>query len=189
MSSRADSENSIAAPAGLARRAFVTALAGGAAAAIVAPAAALASGEPDPIFAAIDRHRRAYQDYFDNLGEDEVEEAVPQERRASCLVDALFGQPDWQVPGDDPRWIAHIETACRTSKEQEEAALALVSSENLSVAGATALLRYAVELEAKDSMCWPNDVCDDDGDNKRRSFQFFLMKQVAEALGNLAVQS
>ena len=51
------SNESNAAPTGLARRAFVTAIAGGAAAAIVAPAASLASGETDPIFAAIEKHR------------------------------------------------------------------------------------------------------------------------------------
>jgi hypothetical protein len=43
------SDNLTTAPAGLARRAFVAAVAGGAAAAMVAPVASLASGDPDPV--------------------------------------------------------------------------------------------------------------------------------------------
>lgn len=68
----------------------------------------------DPILAAIERHRRAYHDWMNGFGEDEIEAAVPQARRQSSLVDGLHGDPDWQVAEDDPRWIAHIETACRT---------------------------------------------------------------------------
>src|SRR5882757_3885718 len=104
-----DSENITSMPADSTRRRFLSqaaaVAAGGAAVgmALPLPVSAGDSGRvPDPIFAAIDRHRRAYQDYIDNLGEDEIEEAVPEERRRSNLVDAMFGEPDWQVAGDDP---------------------------------------------------------------------------------------
>ena len=80
------------------------------------------AGEPaDPIFAAIERHRRAYKELNDNLGEDDIKAAVPEA--------AIFGEPDWRVEGDDPRWIAHIETACRTHAENDDSAIALVSCE------------------------------------------------------------
>jgi hypothetical protein len=138
----------------------------------------------DPIYAAIERHRRAYQEWYDNLGEDEVEAAVPQERRRSDMTAALFGQPDWQVEGDDPRWLAHIEMACRTYNEQDAAALALVSADSLTVPGAVALLRYVVSVEAKDSGAWPTDLVDDD--EKTRTWHFFLMEQVAAALTETA---
>ena len=160
------------------RRHFLT-VAAGAAVATAAPATA-APAEPDPIYATIERHRRAYQDYLDNVGEDEIEAAVPAEHRLSSLVGALHGRPDWQVPGDDPRWIAHVETAVRTSDELENAAIALVSSENLTLAGALALLQYAADVEAKDGDVWPCGLADDD--DKQHSWHFFLMEQVAAAL-------
>ena len=90
---------------------------------------AVAAGPADPIFAAIERHRRAYKELNDNLGEDDIEAAVPEERRRSNIVAAIFGEPDWRVEGDDPRWIAHIETACRTHAENDDLAIALVSCE------------------------------------------------------------
>jgi hypothetical protein len=92
----------------------------------------------------------------------------------------LFREFDWRIPTDDPAWIAHIEESCSAREAETEAAIALVSSENLTLAGATALLQYASDLEAKDSKCWPDDLIDDDGN--RRSWHFFLMKQVASAL-------
>ena len=122
------------------RRHLLTVAAGAVAAAI--PTTVLAAApEADPIYAAIERHRRAYEEWYKSLGEDKIEAAVPAERRRSCMSGALHGQPDWQVPGDDPRWIAHVETAVRTSNEMDDAGLALVSSEGLTVAGAAALLQ------------------------------------------------
>jgi hypothetical protein len=76
-------------------------------------------------------NRRAYQDWIDNLGEDDIEAAVPIEGRRSSIIDAIFGDPDWQVPGDDPAWIAHIETAVRTGAEHCNSTIALVSFDSL----------------------------------------------------------
>jgi hypothetical protein len=134
---------------------------------------------PDPILAAIERHRRAYQDWMDNMGEDEIEDAVPSECRQSSLVGALYGDPDWQVAGEDPRWLAHIETACRTTTAREDAAIALVSFDTLSLAGVVALLEYVASVEAKDPESWP-DLADDDG--SIRNWHFFLVERLAEAL-------
>ena len=108
---------------------------------------------------------------------------MPPERRQSSLVRALHGDPDWQVAGDDPQWIAHIETACRTCAEDEAAAIALVSSEILSLAGAVALLEYAASAEAKDPECWPRHLVDDN--DKRRTWHFFLMEHVAAKLAGM----
>ena len=153
-------------------------------AALPLPVSAEASERvPDPILAAIDRHRRAYRDWMDNCGEDEIEAIVQPERRQSSLVAALHGNPDWQVAGDDPRWIAHIETACRTGAEDEAAALALVSSEILSLAGAVALLEYAASVEARGPEAWPLDLVDDNG--KRRTWHFFLMEHAAAKLAGM----
>jgi hypothetical protein len=162
---------------GLSRRAALAGLA-------LLPAAgpAMADSSADPIFAAIERHRRAYQEYMDNCGEDEIEALVPKEKRRSCMSGALHGEPDWQVAGDDPRWIAHIETVCRTSDEEEDAAIALLNSPNLSTASAAALLRHVMVQETKDCNCWEwhSDLYDDN--DNRRSFYFFVMEKVADAL-------
>jgi hypothetical protein len=77
------SDNPTAAPAGLARRAFVTAIAGGAAAAMVVPVAALASGEPDPIFKEIEAHREAQEAHAAACHE--------QSRREDILIDEGIG--------------------------------------------------------------------------------------------------
>ena len=61
---------------------------------------------------------------MDGMGEDEIEDLVPRERRQSNLIGAIHGDTDWQVAGDDPRWIAHIENAVRTGIEHEAATLA-----------------------------------------------------------------
>jgi hypothetical protein len=77
------SDVSAPAPTGLARRAFVTALAGAAAAALVAPAASLASGGPDPIFALIETHRALAKEYAAACAE--------QSRREEILIDEGIG--------------------------------------------------------------------------------------------------
>lgn len=157
--------------------------AGGAALGVALPlpvAAGSPERVPDPIYAAIERHRRAYQDWMDNLGEDEIEAAVPRELRKSDLVGALHGDSDWQVAGDDPRWIAHIETACRVDTENADAAIELVSFDSISLAGAVALLKYVATVEAKDPGAWPADLMT--VDNVRRSWHFFLIDSLSRAL-------
>lgn len=150
-----------------------------AALATIHPAAAAS----DPILGAIERHRRAYQDWVDNLGTDEIEAAVPRERRQSNLVGALYDDPDWRVAGDDPRWIAHIETAVRTSREMDAASIALVSNDSLSLGGAVALLDYVAEFEAKDHEGWPANLVD--GDGELQTFHYFLIENLAYCLSDL----
>lgn len=117
------------------------------------------------------------------MGEDEIEAAVPSERRKSNIVGALYGAPDWQVAGDDPRWIAHFETACRTGIEHEAAAMALVSFDTISLAGAVALLEYVAGVEAKDPEAWPDFVDQEDG--KNHSWHYFLIASLVEILPEL----
>jgi len=105
---------------------------------------------------------------------------IPKECRKPSFHDAMFGDEEWRVPTDAPAWIAHIEEGCAAYKEEIDASIALVSSENLSRAGALALLQYAMEVEAKDSECWPDELYDDNG--KRRTWHFFLMEKIAGAL-------
>jgi hypothetical protein len=111
--------------------------------------------EPDPIFAAIERHRAAYAAYDATLGEDELEAEIPFQLRQSSFFDARDGAPDWRVTTDDPRWIAHVEESGRAWREEIDAAAELVSTEGLTPAGAVALLAYARDREDRGDP-WPD---------------------------------
>jgi hypothetical protein len=134
----------------------------------------------DPIFAAIEQQKLTYQRNLATLTEDKLEAAIPADRRKSTCYDAQFGQEEWRVPTDDPAWIAHIEESCAAHEAETNAAIELVSTKSLTRAGSVALLRYVLELEAKDRTCWPDDLVADNG--KRRSWHFFLMQQIVGVL-------
>ena len=141
--------------------------------------AAVSVFAPDPIFAAIEAHRVAKAKFAAVALEcAELEELLPIERRQSCIAPEPHGM--LIVASDDPRWIRNTGNFQHLNDAETDAAIALVSSEKLTRAGALALLRYALELEANDSRCWPDELCDDDG--KRRTWHFFLMEQIAGAL-------
>lgn len=154
--------------------------AGGAVAGVALPLpdpAQAAVETPDPIFAAIERHRVAYAAYNATLGEDELEEAIPRDRRRSSIWDAINGEPDWRFPTDDPAWIAHIEESAKASIEEAEAACALVSTDGLTPAGAIALLNYARE-RGDDRDFWQ----DLEQDGYLRSWHYLMLCQVVDAL-------
>jgi hypothetical protein len=66
------------------RRTF---LAQAASSAVLAATVASALGQPnDPIFEAIELHRRAHQRHWASLGEDELEEAIPKKTAAIILA-------------------------------------------------------------------------------------------------------
>lgn len=144
------------------------------------PAQAAVAG-PDPIFAAIERHRAAYATYDAALGEDELEAYIPRERRRSSFYDALEGDPGWRVPTDHPDWIAHIEQSAKASIGEAEAACALVSTEGLTPAGAIALINYAKE-RSEDRDFWQ----DLEEDGEPRSWHYLMLRQVSEALAVLS---
>jgi hypothetical protein len=136
---------------------------------------------PDPILEVIERHRRAYHAWMDGMGEDEIEALIPKARRKSNIVGALYGATDWQVAGDDPRWIAHIENGVRTSAEHDAAAMALVEFETITRAGVVALLEYVASVEKQDAQAWPDSLVDDD--DQRQTWHYFLMTNLAATLG------
>lgn len=133
----------------------------------------IAATSTDPIFAAIERHRAAYAAYDATLGEDELEAVIPRGRRKSSFWDAMDNWPDWRIPTDDPKWIAHIEEQASAAKEEAEAAAELVSTEGLTPAGAVALLAYARDREERGN-AWP--------DFEEGSWNYLMLCRVTEAL-------
>jgi hypothetical protein len=69
---------------------------------------------------------------------------------------------------------------CRTGIEHEAAAMALVSFDTISLAGAVALLEYVSSHDAKDPEAWPDLVDDETG--RVRDWHYFLTANLASAL-------
>jgi hypothetical protein len=87
------------------------------------------------------------------------------------------------VATDDPRWIDCQRAVVLAWKVQDEAAVALLNVRPTTLAGVTALLRYAVEANVDDQV-WPAELLTDDG--RQRSWHQFLAENVAAALPNCA---
>ena len=111
------------------------------------PARASTPPEPDPIFAAIERHRKACAAYADAaLAEDRLEPAKP--------------------------WYPEAEAdLARANDEEDEAALALTDTSPTTIAGMVALLRHVFEHNGKGNTTtytnedghnrpWANWICD-----------------------------
>lgn len=136
------------------------------------------SDPDDPIFAAIEAHRAAY-DAFAAVCKttDKLESSIPRAKRQSDF-DPCEGLRI--VATDDPAWIAHERAYERTSNAEEDAALALVSTENLTPTGAVALIEYVLYRDGRRDL-WPEDLVDDEDGDKPRTWHFFLMRQLARA--------
>ena len=60
--------------------------------------------------------------------------------------------------------------------------MALVDFETITPAGAVALLEYVAVVEKQDAQAWPSELVDDD--DKRQTWHYFLMTNLAAALTN-----
>jgi hypothetical protein len=99
--------------------------------------------------------------------------------RFGQLHDAYAEKPDWRDATDDPRWIAHIEEGVSSWTAEQDAAVASIDTDDLTPAGALALLDYAGSIEENFSDPWP-EVLDDN--QKPCSWHSLMMKKVTEAL-------
>jgi hypothetical protein len=81
------------------------------------------------------------------------------------------------VETDDPRWIESERAIMLSFDAETDAACVLVSICPTTMAGIIALLRYANAAD----MGWPDQLQSDDG-TKTRSWHYFLIEMIAEAL-------
>jgi hypothetical protein len=134
----------------------------------------------DPIFAAIENHRAVYRNLEALVSEQSrLEVSLPRERRQSSFN-------AWEekiVETDDPRWIESERAVMRSFDAETDAACVLVSICPTTIAGIIALLRYANAVD-KDGEAWPRELMSDDG-TKTRSWHYFLIEVIAEALPGL----
>jgi hypothetical protein len=131
------------------------------------PPPALTPPEPDPIFAAIERHRKAWAAYS--------EAALVADR---LEAPTLHGKP--AKPG-------HLEAEAefdRANDETEEAVAALIDTSPTTIAGAGALLRHVSEHDGQG-----NTFDHDDEDGTTRPWTYWISENVAAALEKVNVRS
>ena len=138
----------------------------------------------DPIIAAIEAHRRAY-----------AETCAAYERR-STVEDELVagGRVAAGEAENDPRWIAADDAAGEALAVQDALAVKLLETQPTTIAGAAALLTYYVDVvtTTQPEVIFPE--LDGNGrpfesksiDEPRRDFVYFIARNVAAALSNMA---
>jgi hypothetical protein len=181
--------NTSATPPQSSRRGFLVQAAGVAAGSaalgvglpLPAPPAATAqssAAEADPIFAAIEAHRKAIAAHSEAVGaEGALEESLSDDERRSVLT-------VWReeiVETDDPRWIAAVRARWATSNSMDDLAIDLLNTEPTTVAGIEALLRYFADQETE---LFPYEVSHDDG--SEGTFGAYLVRHAADALRKIA---
>jgi hypothetical protein len=138
----------------------------------------------DPIIAAIEAHRRACAE---TCAAYERQSAVEQELVAGVRVPAGEAESDLQ-------WIAANDAAGEALAVQDDLALKLLETQPTTIAGAAALLTYYVDavITMQPEVVFPE--LDGNGrsfesksiDEPRRDFAYFIVRNVAAALSNIA---
>jgi hypothetical protein len=176
----------------LTRRALVASTAAMPAAAALGLPAAQAAAGPDPIFAAIDAHRKAEAEFHERVDRKCVlEEDLPPRQRKS---NNDHGEQTI-VETDDPRWITAAREEDEGAELAQEAALAFVTTEPTTVAGVCAFLTYFADVEVIDrGIAWPDSFEDEHDPAVTRhggaSFGYFVARIACRALAKIAsVQS
>jgi hypothetical protein len=138
----------------------------------------------DPIIAAIEAHRRACAV---TRAAFERQSAVEDELGAGARRPA--GEAE-----SDPRWIAANDTAAKALAVQDELAVKLLEPQPATIDGAAALLTYYVDVitTKQPEVVFPE--LDGNGglfesistNESRRDFGYFIVRNVAAALSDMA---
>jgi hypothetical protein len=133
------------------------------------------AAEPDPIFAAIEAHRRAAAAHDEAVDlEMALEASLPDDQRQSCGETIL--------ETDDPRWPAALRAVSAAWNTMDDQAINLLRTEPSTSAGIEALLRYFADQEGEN--LFPDDVRNDDGSVE--TFGTRLVRHAADALRKIA---
>ena len=165
------------------RRALTTIASAGAVMPLAAALPALAAAaEPDPIFAAIEKHKAAYSAFVDAAHHDgELEETLPWDRRQSSIT----AYETEIVDTDAPEWVAAKRRTMATADAMYDSAIDLLDVAPTTVAGVIALLAYAAEAED----LWPDDLKNEDGRPHSQPWHHFLCRSLAKALAEITTRS
>ena len=133
----------------------------------------------DPIFAAIEAHKRTYEYLSGEVSAHSMlESEIPLEKRQT-KIDAY---EEKIVETDDPRWIASERGLHAAFDAETDAACALCDIRPTTTQGLRALLNYALAHD-KDGHSWPTDLESGDSRNITRSWHHFLLENVLAAVG------
>jgi hypothetical protein len=140
----------------------------------------------DPIIAAVEAHRRACGK---TRAAFEHQSVVENELVAGARVPAGDAE-------NDPQWIAANAAVGEALAVQDDLAVRLLETEPTTIAGAAALLTYYIDVvtTTQPEVAFPE--LDGNGrpfesksiDEPRRDFSYFIIRNVAAALGNIARQ-
>lgn len=138
-------------------------------------------GPPDPILAAIEKHRAIYAAHEDAVRRNfALEEELPEDRRQSRYG---YGSGKEIVETDDPRWIASQKEVDELSTAEIDAAAEIVDIKPTTLAGALALLKYTMQHEERNDE-WSAMFNDDQGNS--RSWYYFLCQNLVKLLSEAA---
>jgi hypothetical protein len=136
----------------------------------------------DPIIAAIDAHRRAC-----------AETCAAYERRSAVEDELVAGIVPAGEAENDLQWIAANDAAGEALALQDDLAVKLLETRPTTIAGAAALLTYYVDAvtTTKPEIVFPE--LDGNGRpfecksiEERKDFAYFIARNVAAALNNMA---
>ena len=136
------------------------------------------SAAADPIFPAIEAHRKAALGFKLAIDANCVLDCeLPRDKRRSSVT-------PWEekiVETDDPRWIKSERAIRETSDAESDAACALINVMPTTLAGVIALLQYAVSADP-DGQAWPDDLLADESAKLSRPWHHFLIANLAQIL-------
>ena len=144
--------------------------------------AVVGRGHLDPIFEAIESHKVAHATW---LASHDRQAALARELPSEMCKSWINAWEERIVETDDPRWIESEREIKRTSDAEQDAAVALVTIRPTTLSGVQALLRYANEADP-DGKGWPDRLHSDDARDITRTWQFFLVESLEEAIGQIA---
>jgi hypothetical protein len=146
--------------------------------------------QPDPIFAAIETHKRVVAQYaqYDafSIQEDKLCAEIPRDRRKTNY---RFGEELEVVETDDPRWIAFETELKMRSEAVSDAECELAYMVPTTMQGVIALLQHAVEREGR-GYSWPEHLLDDtEPENTKwgKSWHHFVHRNLVESLQQITV--
>jgi hypothetical protein len=151
-----------------------------------APVSGTAASSVDPIFASIEAHQRAEEEFSAALRRlSGLENELPKERRRSEINMGLLAI----VSEDDPMWVEVQKTVLASHKTTDEAATQLLSTLPTTLAGVVAVLRYAYDYE-RHGLDFPGGY--DDGDLSECpggvEWSVYFHRNLAQAIETIMVQ-
>jgi hypothetical protein len=108
----------------------------------------------DPIFAAIEEHKKAAQAHSEQVRyNSSLEKTLPEDKQRSLYIDEI-------VETDDPQWIRALQAPDGSADEIEDLALNLLNIKPTSVAGAVRRVRqHLVSKVSINVLCERHILC------------------------------